>query len=93
MSWDGIDRRGDKMNEKFDRIVERLIVIEQEIKSHTNRLDEFKADRAVDRKTLEDLKNTNLKTQTIIGAVVFVLTGLWAIISTFKEGILHWLAK
>lgn len=93
MSWDGIDRRGDKMNEKFDRIVERLIVIEQEIKSHTNRLDEFKIDRAVDRKTLEDLKNTNLKTQTIIGAVVFVLTGLWAIITTFKESILHWLAK
>lgn len=93
MSWDGVDRRGDRMNEKLDKIIERLIVIEQETKVHTTRLDESKTDRAAMHKTLEDLQNANLKTKTIIGAVVFVLTGLWAIISTFKEGILHWVSK
>jgi len=79
------------VNEKFDKILERLIIIEQEIKSHATRLEEAKTDRRDIHKTLDDLKATNLKTQTILGAVVFVLTGLWALISTFKEGILHWI--
>ncbi len=75
--------------DKLDAILERTIVSEQRLVSIETRLEEGKNDRATLHKQLDDIKETYLKTKTIIGAVVFVLSSLFTLVITFKEQVLH----
>lgn len=75
--------------DKLDAILERTIVSEQRLVSIETRLEESKNDRAILHKQLDDIKETYLKTKTIIGAVVFVLSSLFTLVITFKEQVLH----
>lgn len=44
------------------------------------------------KELLQEVRDLNLKTKTFIGALTVVISGVWLIISTFKEAIIHFIA-
>lgn len=79
MSYNGQDRR-----KQDSEAVERLTFLEVKVEAVEKKLDTQSV-------LLQDLKETNLKVKTIVGAVTFVISGLWLVLSTFKETAIHWL--
>lgn len=75
--------------DKLDAILERTIVSEQRLVSIETRLEESKNERQLVRAELNEIKETFLKTKTIVGAVVFVLSCIFTLVLAFKEQVLH----
>lgn len=79
MSYNGDERRKSYLD-----IGERLAVTEFKLQAMEEDIKET-------RKCLQEIKETNIKIKTITGAVAFVTSGLWLVVTTFKEVIMHWL--
>lgn len=62
----------------------RLAVIEEQIKNmHT----QIKTNSDI----LKDLQDTHTKMKTLIGAISVVISGIWLVLTTFKETVISWL--
>ena len=75
--------------EKLDTILERTIVLEQKLHALEDRLDEGKLDRMELRNEMVEIKEAYLKTKTIVGALVFLVSCIFTVIVTFKDQVLH----
>jgi len=74
-------------NEKDLNDIKAVAIINRErIKHLENELTEIKI-------LLREIKETNIKMKTIIGATTFILGGIWILITSFRELIISWVQK
>ena len=78
----------DDIDKKLDAIMERLIVLEQRVGQIFCVLKESKDDRKDLHKQLDEIKEVHLKTKTVLGASVFLVSSLFTFIVSFKDHII-----
>lgn len=79
MVYNGEERRRNHID-----FSERLGVVEHRV----GLLEDYTKENKV---LLEEIRETSIKMKTLVGAITFVVSGLWLVLSTFKETIVHWL--
>lgn len=78
----------DDIDKKLDAIMERLIIMEQKAIQITDALKSSQDDRKEIHKQLDEIKEVHLKTKTVLGASVFLVTSLFTFIVSFKDHII-----
>ena len=79
MAYNGPERRASHWE-----LSERLALVEHKVTS-------LEKDTAEIMVLLQEIKDINLRTKTFIGALTFIISGLWLVVSTFKETIIYML--
>ena len=79
----------DEIDKKLDIIMERLIVLEQKTGQISCALKESKDDQKDLHKQLDEIKEVHLKTKTVLGASVFLVSSIFTFVISFKEHIIH----
>lgn len=79
MSYSGEDRRKSsiEINERLGVVEHRVLTLEDQVKESN--------------KLLAEIKEVNIKLKTLVGAISIVISGLWLVVSTFKDTIVHFL--
>lgn len=65
-------------------IAERTAIIETKVDSLENVVKE-------QGRSLKSIEENTTRLKTLIGAITFVISGLWLAVTSFKEVIVHWL--